>query len=121
MNQFLRLLFGLGLALTEPRQRRRVYDRVTDKLEDVTEQASRGYEAAADRVERLYKAARGEDHRALAGATSFLIGVGVGVGAGILFAPASGRQTRDAIAEKVERFRGDVRESMRHGEERKTA
>jgi len=111
MNQFLRLLFGMGLALTEPRQRHRIYDRVTDKLDDVADQASRGYDAVADRVERLYHEARGENTHVMAGATSFLIGVGVGVGAGLLFAPASGRETRDAIAGKARAFR--VREAAR--------
>jgi hypothetical protein len=116
MNQFLRLLFGLGLAFTEPRQRHRIYDRVTDKLDDVADQASRGYDAVADRVERLYHEARGENDHLMAGATSFLIGMGVGVGAGLLFAPASGRETREAIAEKARAFRSDVRRA-----ERKTA
>jgi|SRR5579863_38436 hypothetical protein len=117
MNQFLQVLFGIGLALTEPRQRHRIYHRVTDKLDDFADQASRGYGAAADRVERLYRSARGEDHRVLAGAASFLIGMGIGAGAGVLFAPASGKQTRDAIAEKVERLQSDIRESVRRGVE----
>jgi hypothetical protein len=116
MNQFLRVLFGLGLALTEPKQRHRIYDRVSDRLEDFADQASRGYENAAERLGRVYRSARGEDHRALAGVASFLVGVGVGVGAGVLFAPTSGKQTREAIAEKVERFQSDLR-----GTARKTA
>jgi hypothetical protein len=121
MNQFLRLLFGMGLALTEPRQRRRIYNRVTDRLDDLADNAARHYDNAADRVESLYRSVSGEDHPALAGATSFLIGMGIGVGAGVLLAPASGKQTREAIVEKVERFREDVRDSMRHGAERKSA
>jgi hypothetical protein len=116
MNQFLRLLFGMGLALTEPRQRRKIYDRVTDKLDDVADEASRGYDAVADRVGRLYHEARGENHDPMAGATSFLIGVGVGVGAGLIFAPASGRETRDAIAGKFQSFENHLR-----GTGRKTA
>jgi hypothetical protein len=121
MNQFLRLLFGMGLALTEPRQRHRIYDRVTDKLDDFADQASRGYDAAVDRVERVYRSARGEDHRALASTASFLVGMGIGAGVGVLFAPARGKQTRDAIAEKVERFKGNVSESLRRSVESKTA
>jgi hypothetical protein len=122
MNQFLRMLFGTGLMLTEPRERRRIYNRVSDKLDDAADYASRGYEAAADRVERVYRSARGEDSRVLASAGSFLIGVGVGVGAGMLLAPASGRQTRENIAEKFRDFQSDVRESRRHSEDaRKTA
>jgi hypothetical protein len=113
MNQFLRLLFGLGLTLTEPKQRHRIYDRVSDRLDDFADQATRTYENATDRIGRAYRSARGDDHPALAGAASFLIGVGVGVGAGLLFAPASGKETRDAIAEKFERFESSVGGSAR--------
>jgi YtxH-like protein len=116
MNQFLRLLFGAGLLMTEPRQRRRVYARVTDQLDDVADQASRGYKAVADRVEHLYRTVRGEDDRALSGAACFLIGAGIGAGAGLLLAPASGQETRDAIAKKVRGFQHNAR-----GVARKTA
>jgi len=116
MNQFLRILFGMGLMLTEPQQRHQMYNRVTDKLDDVADQALRGYEVATDRVKRAYRSARGDDTRVLASAGSFLIGVGVGVGAGLLLAPASGRETRENIAEKVRDFQSDVRESWRHAE-----
>jgi hypothetical protein len=113
MNQFLRLLFGMGLLMTEPRQRRRIYDRVTDQLDDAADQASRGYEAIADRVEHLYRKARGNGHHAHSGAANFLIGMGVGVGVGLLVAPASGKETRETIAEKVRDFQGDIRKSAR--------
>ncbi len=121
LKQFLRLLFGMGLLVTEPRQRRQIYDRVTSKLDDVADQASRGYDAATDRVERLYRSARGEDHRGLASAASFLIGVGIGAGAGLLFAPASGRETRDVIAGKGRDFQRSVRDRIKPTAEAKTA
>jgi hypothetical protein len=101
MNQFLRILFGMGLMLTEPRQRRRIYNRVTDTLGDVADQASHGYEVAADRAERLYRSVRGEGHSGFVSAGSFLIGMGVGVGTGLLLAPTSGRETRANIAGKI--------------------
>lgn len=112
MNQFLRLLFGAGLLLTEPRERRHIYDRVTDQMDDVANRASRGYEAAADRVNRFYRTARGRD-RGLSGATTFLIGVGIGAGAGVLLAPASGKQTRQTIAGRVRSFQTDIGRSRR--------
>ena len=122
MKQFLRLFFGAGLLLTEPRQRQRVYDRVTDKFDDVADQASRGYDAAADRVERMYRAARGENHSGLVSVASFVAGIGVGVGAGLLFAPGSGKDTRAAIAGKFEDIQSDVRDSFRQTDAgRKTA
>jgi hypothetical protein len=109
MNQFLRLLLGMGLVMTEPRQRRRIYDRVTDQLDDVADQASQGYEAVANGVERLYRTARGEDHRGLSGTATFLIGMGVGAGVGLLMAPASGKKTRETIVGKIRDIQADTR------------
>ncbi|MGH9497916.1 MAG: YtxH domain-containing protein [Terriglobales bacterium] len=113
MNQFLRLLLGMGIVLTEPKQRHRIYNRVSDRLEDFADQASRGYEHATDRIGRMYRSARGDESPALANAASFVIGMGVGVGAGMLFAPASGKKTREAIVEKVEHLQSNLRGSAR--------
>jgi len=116
MNQFLRLLFGVGLALTEPRERHRVYRRVSDKLDDLADQASRGYDTATERLENVYRAARGEDRTVLVSVTSFVVGVGVGAGVGLLLAPASGKETRDNIADRITSFKSDMRDRMRSGE-----
>jgi hypothetical protein len=113
MNQILRFLFGVGFLMTEPRQRRRIYSRMSDQVNDAVDRASRGYEAVADRIEDLYQTACGEDHRAFSGTTSFLIGVGVGAGFGLLIAPASGKKTRETIAGRVRGFQEDVRRSGR--------
>jgi len=45
-------------------------------------------------------------------AMSFVAGVGLGLGMGLLFAPASGRETRDLISEKVQEAGSKVRESF---------
>lgn len=44
----------------------------------------------------------------LRNAMSFAAGVGIGIGAGILLAPASGRETRSSIKEKVQDIRSQA-------------
>jgi gas vesicle protein len=43
-------------------------------------------------------------------AVSFIAGVGLGVGIGMLFAPASGQETRELISEKVQEVGTRVRD-----------
>jgi hypothetical protein len=43
-------------------------------------------------------------------ALGFAVGIGVGLGLGILFAPASGEQTRLAILQTIRQLRGSWRE-----------
>jgi gas vesicle protein len=43
-------------------------------------------------------------------AVSFIAGVGLGVGIGMLFAPASGEETRELISEKVQEVGTRVRD-----------
>jgi len=109
MNQLLRLLCQAGLTFTEPRKRQDARDYVTDRIDDLTDNAARGYHRAVDRIERLYHVARGDDHRALYHVASFAIGLGVGVGTALLFAPASGSETRSAIARKGRDIQDEVR------------
>lgn len=43
--------------------------------------------------------------------TSLLAGIGIGVGVGLLFAPSSGEQTREAIRDKAEEIKDRVSEA----------
>jgi len=49
---------------------------------------------------------------------SFLFGLGMGIGLGILFAPMSGQETRDNIAERANDLASSARESIEQGKER---
>ena len=49
---------------------------------------------------------------------SFLFGLGMGIGLGILFAPMSGQETRDNIAERASDLATSARESIEQGKER---
>lgn len=49
---------------------------------------------------------------------SFLFGLGLGLGVGVLFAPMSGQETRDNIAQRAGDFADSARETFEQGRER---
>jgi hypothetical protein len=88
-------------------------DETGDTANDVRDRVSQGFDRASDRVSDLGERTRDfytGENRALRSALMFGAGLAVGVGAGLLLAPASGEETRDAIGDKVEEFRGQVRD-----------
>jgi hypothetical protein len=64
------------------------------------ERPDRAAETLRERVEEVRQKFQGEDHT-LSYVLSFAAGVGVGLGLGMLTAPASGEESRSAIAGKV--------------------
>lgn len=113
MNELLRMLLGAGLALTEAPKREKTRERLTDRLDEMTDEAARTYNHAVDRIGRLYRRARGEDHRRLVFLASFVAGAGIGAAAGVLLAPMKGSEMREAIADKVQRVQSDLRTRLR--------
>ncbi len=93
----LNVLLGAGLYLLDP-----VRDRLADRLEDISDRAKDTYDSASTRLSRASDAMRGDDSHALGTITALLVGIGVGVGVGLLMAPASGAETRNTIANKVQ-------------------
>ncbi len=49
---------------------------------------------------------------------AFLFGLGLGIGLGVLFAPMSGQETRDNIAERANDLASSARETIEQGRER---
>jgi gas vesicle protein len=49
---------------------------------------------------------------------AFLFGLGLGIGLGVLFAPMSGQEARDTIAERATDLANSARESFEQGRER---
>ena len=84
MNRTLKMLLRTGVNILEQS------DRATEPVR----------EHIAETVELLRRKVRGEDHT-LRYALTFAAGVGVGLGVAILTAPASGKQSRSAIAGKI--------------------
>jgi gas vesicle protein len=61
-------------------------------------------------TDRGKRAIFGEKDHTLRNLVSFAAGLGLGVGVGILFAPASGEETRNSMREKVQDIGDRVRE-----------
>ena len=49
---------------------------------------------------------------------SFLFGLGLGLGAGILFAPRSGEETRNELAQRANDLADSARENFEQGREK---
>jgi len=49
---------------------------------------------------------------------SFLIGLGIGVGVGLLFAPMSGEETRNNLADRANDLANSTRETYEQGRDR---
>ena len=120
MNNFVKLLLGTTLYLLEQSDRstKKVREQASDNLGDLRDFARDKYETASDRFTRASAALRGDDNRVLMHGLSLAAGVGVGIAIGLMVAPASGEETRNAIVDKVQGFGGKVRD--RFSEEYKT-
>jgi len=101
------VLLGAGLYLLDS-----VRDRVSDNVEgwsdrahdrysDLRGRAKDAYSTASERLSRANDALRHDDHSLMRTTGAVLLGVGVGVGIGMLVAPASGKETRDNLAEQM--------------------
>lgn len=86
MNRFLNSLVKTGVCL----------------LNQYYEQVDRASERVSDLVDRGKDLVLEPQDHTLRNIISFAAGMGVGVGAGLLFAPASGSDTRNSLREKVQ-------------------
>jgi ElaB/YqjD/DUF883 family membrane-anchored ribosome-binding protein len=104
MNKFLKLLLGTTLYVLEQSDRstRKIRNRAADNIDDLRDMAQEKYATASDRVSRASQALLGEDSHVVGNVLSLAAGIGIGVGIGLIFAPASGEETRSAIADKVQ-------------------
>ena len=113
MKNLLRTLLGTSLFLLEQSDdAKTVRDRVARKIDDLRDVVQQKYEDAAGRVAKASRAIRGEDNQALGNALRIAAGIGVGIGVGLLLAPASGQETRSAIAGGVRQFGNEVRKQV---------
>jgi hypothetical protein len=113
MKKLLKTLLGTSLYLLEQSDgAQNGRDRAARKIDDLRCVVQHKYEDAADRVAKASRAIRGEDNHSLGNALCLAAGIGVGIGVGLLFAPASGRQTRDAVAVSIQNFGSRVRKQV---------
>jgi len=109
-KDWVRLAAKVGVLLTEPKVRAAIADRLKDRVDDVTDQVTSKYEDAVDRLESAADALRGRRYWP-SRVGGFLLGIGVGAGLGILLAPASGSETRQAVRDKATDMKNKVVES----------
>jgi hypothetical protein len=122
MKKALKMLLGTSLYLLEQSDRtNNMRDRAARKIDDLRDVVQHKYEDAAERVAKASGAIRGEDNHALGNAMRLAAGIGVGISVGLLFAPASGQETRSAIAGSVQQFGDKVRKRVSSGHARAAA
>jgi gas vesicle protein len=114
MNKFLKLLLGTTLYVLEQSDKstRKVRNRAADNFEDLRDLAQEKYATASDRVSRASNALMGDDSHVLGNVLSLVAGIGIGVGIGLIVAPASGEETRGAIADRVQVFGDKVKKQF---------
>jgi gas vesicle protein len=122
IKDWVRLAAKLSLLFTEPKVRAAVGDKIKDsvsdvtdsvssKYDDVTDNVSSRYADAVDRLDAAADALRGKNYWP-SRVTGFLVGVGVGAALGILLAPASGSETREAVRDKAADVTNKIRRSV---------
>jgi hypothetical protein len=121
MNQVLKLLLRAGLFLLEPERVDTIRDQMSGRVDDLGERTRQTYDAASKHVNRLARVMRGqkEDHT-VGNAVAFLAGIGTGVAIGMLFAPASGEETRSSLADTAQNMTNKVRDRFTSNEEANT-
>jgi gas vesicle protein len=108
-KQLLKVLMGAGLTLLDSGRREKATGHIKDRVDDWSDVAREKYEDVVDRLDRVSDALRGRE-RWTSKLGTFLLGLGVGVGVGMLFAPASGEETRNTISEQASNIRDRVTE-----------
>jgi len=112
-KRWARLALKAGLLLTDSKLWAMMSDRLNERVDDVNDTVKENYREVSNRVQAASRAVRGRDNEWLAPTVSFLGGVSLGIGAALLFAPASGEETRSAIRDKAADFGNRVRERAR--------
>lgn len=83
---------------------------VLDLIDQLPDGACRVSSRVSEATRRGKKVIFPQEDHTLRNLISLAAGLGLGIGAGLLFAPASGQETRDFIGEKVNEVGNRVRE-----------
>ena len=102
MNKFLKSLVSTAVCVMD-----QYYDQVYRASDSVSGMVDRGRDRVSEMVDRGREVIYPENHE-LRNVLSFAAGLGVGIGAGILLAPASGKEIRNSIKDKVQNIRSQA-------------
>lgn len=102
MNNFLKSVLRTAVCVMD-----QYYEQVYRASDRVSGMVDRGRDRVSELVDRGREVIYPEKHE-LRNVLSFAAGVGVGIGAGILLAPASGKEIRSSIKERVQSIRGQA-------------
>jgi hypothetical protein len=100
VNKFLKALLRTGVYFLDQAND---VPAIRNRVDGFTDRASRAMRSGADYV-------GGREDHGVRNAITFAAGVGLGVGLGLLFAPASGTDTRELITAKVQDLSQGIRE-----------
>jgi hypothetical protein len=113
MKKLLKTLLGTSLYLLQRSDgAHKGRNRAANRIDNFRDAVQQKYEDAADRIAKASRTIRGEDNPALGNVVRLAGGIGVGIGLGLLFAPASGQDTRRAIAGSVQQFSNKIRKRV---------
>jgi hypothetical protein len=111
MKNVLKTLLKTGLCILDQADTE-VRDRVSSRVDDLSDRANRTYGEASRRFDRASKAIRGEDDHTLRNTVTFIAGLGVGVGVALLCAPYSGAEMRDTLRSKIWSMKRQARDEV---------
>ena len=105
LQDWARLAMKCGLLLTDAELWSSLNDQVKDRIHEANDSVTQTYAEATGRLQAATDALRRRGPSRLA---YFGMGVGVGTGVALLFAPASGKETRDVIRDRA----GDIKKTV---------
>ena len=82
-------------------------------MDQYSQQVDRASERVSELVDQGKKMIHPPEDHGLRNVLSFVVGLGVGAGAAVLFAPASGKEIRSSIKEKVQEIGGQTLDTSR--------
>ena len=95
--------------------------RVSEQLDDVKDRVQDTYRTVSRRTNRAAHALLGDETHVVRNAMVFAGGMGAGLALGVIFAPARGEETRQAIVERVEKVGAKARRRFSSAERRRVA
>lgn len=109
-NNWVKLIANVGLLLADSKFRNTLGKEVRNRVGNFTGAVSDRYETAVDRLDAASAALQGYNPWP-SRVTALLLGVGIGTGLGMILAPASGSETRQAIRDKTAELKDRVVDS----------